>query len=294
MKWTPWIIHRLAREWRYLSGAYERFTRDDGWLMSAAVAYYVGLSFFPLLIVLISAFGLFLRFTEQGQDAEAALLNLVARHLSTDLETNVAAALKLVQTEAAVNGPVALAGILMAALAGFVQFERAFDRIWEVPQDFSGGVLASIRDVVVRRGKAFLLLLASALVIVAIFITGLVLSGIRHYANEYLQAPDSIWGLAQTGISVGLNALMFMMLYRWLTKVPVRWNEALRGGLLVALLWEVGRQILTIVIVRSGYGSAYGVIGSFIAIQLWCYYAVAVVFFGAEYIQEFCRSCTDP
>jgi len=35
--------------------------------------------------------------------------------------------------------------------------------------------------------------------------------------------------------------------------------------------------------VRRGYVSAYGVIGSFLAIMLWTYYAMLVVFFGAEY-----------
>lgn len=293
MTWTPWITNRLRREWHHLRGAYDRWTRDDGWLMAAAVAYYVGLSFFPLLLVLISAFGLFLRFSEQGQDAKAALLNLLARHLSPELEANVATALELVQAKATINGPMALAGIVLASMAGFVQFERAFDHIWGVTPAPRGGVLAAIWNVLIRRGVAFLLLLASGLVIVAIFFTGMVLSGIEQFTDEFLHTPDSIWGLAQVSISLALNAVIFTMLYRWLSKVDVRWKEALRGGGLAAILWEIGRQVLAIVLVKSRYASAYGVVGSFIAIQLWCYYAVAVIFFGAEYIQEFCRSCND-
>jgi membrane protein len=33
------------------------------------------------------------------------------------------------------------------------------------------------------------------------------------------------------------------------------------------------------------YTSAYGAIGSFIALLLWCYYAISILFFGAEYVQ---------
>ena len=196
------------------------------------------------------------------------------------------------QTKAMYNGPVALVGIVLASMAGFVQFERAFDRIWGVVQVSRGGVLHAIRDVLIRRGVAFVLLLCSGLVIVAIFIAGLVLTGIEHYTDEFVQTPESFWGLSQSSITLGLNAVLFTMLYRWLSKVHVRWHEALRGGILAAVLWEIGRQTLTVVLVKSRYGSAYGVIGSFIAIQLWCYYAVAVVFFGAEYIQEFCDYCS--
>jgi membrane protein len=37
-------------------------------------------------------------------------------------------------------------------------------------------------------------------------------------------------------------------------------------------------------LLRGGY-SAYGVIGSFIAMMMWFYYAWTVLFFGAEYVQ---------
>jgi uncharacterized BrkB/YihY/UPF0761 family membrane protein len=33
------------------------------------------------------------------------------------------------------------------------------------------------------------------------------------------------------------------------------------------------------------YTSAYGAIGSFIALLLWCYYGISILFYGAEYVQ---------
>jgi uncharacterized BrkB/YihY/UPF0761 family membrane protein len=61
--------------------------------------------------------------------------------------------------------------------------------------------------------------------------------------------------------------------------------DALRGGVLAALIWEVGREILGVFLIGMRYTSAYGAIGSFIAILLWCYYAISILFFGAEYVQ---------
>ena len=284
------LRHCLSREWQHLRGAYRRWSQDDGALMAAAVAYYVGLSFFPVLLVLIAGFGMFLRFTEQGKDAEAELLAMVATHLSAPMHDYVADALSTVQDHSTVTGPLGLIGILFASLAGFVHFERAFDRIWGVTSTTRRGIGGALRNVLIRRGVAFLLLLCSGLLIVIVFFTGLVLSGIQRHAGHLIDTPAAIWTSAQLGITVCLNALMFTLLYRWLSKVPVRWREAARGGVLAALLWDLGREVLATFLVKSGYGSAYGVIGSFIAILLWCYYAVAVVFFGAEYIQEFCDS----
>ena len=59
------------------------------------------------------------------------------------------------------------------------------------------------------------------------------------------------------------------------------WWECLQGGLLAGIFWEGGRFVLTLFLLRGAY-DAYGVIGSFIAIMLWFYYAWTVLLFGAE------------
>jgi membrane protein len=83
---------------------------------------------------------------------------------------------------------------------------------------------------------------------------------------------------------VSLNALLFTVIYRVLPKQSVRWRDALAGGVLVAIIWEVGQQLLAPLVIGEKY-SAYGVVGSFIAVMLWMYYASAVLFIGAEFVQ---------
>jgi membrane protein len=82
-----------------------------------------------------------------------------------------------------------------------------------------------------------------------------------------------------------LNAVVFGLLYRLLPKRRIRWLDALRGGLLAAVVWEAGRQLLGAVLIGVRYTAAYGAIGSFIALLLWCYWGVSIIFFGAEYAQ---------
>ena len=49
--------------------------------------------------------------------------------------------------------------------------------------------------------------------------------------------------------------------------------------------WEVGRDVLGAFFIGMRYTTAYGAIGSFIALLLWCYYGISILFFGAEYVQ---------
>jgi hypothetical protein len=81
------------------------------------------------------------------------------------------------------------------------------------------------------------------------------------------------------------NAFLFCLLYRWLPNKKVGWIKAFRGGLLAAVVWELGRIGLGAFLIGMRYTSAYGAIGSFIALLLWCYYGVSIIYFGAEYVQ---------
>ncbi len=61
------LVNFGRRHFNCFAAAYDRWSRDDGPVMAAAVAYYIALSFFPLLLVLISGLGLFFRFAHTGQ-----------------------------------------------------------------------------------------------------------------------------------------------------------------------------------------------------------------------------------
>ncbi|MFO0384804.1 MAG: YhjD/YihY/BrkB family envelope integrity protein, partial [Pirellula sp.] len=43
--------------------------------------------------------------------------------------------------------------------------------------------------------------------------------------------------------------------------------------------------VLGVFLIGMRYTTAYGAIGSFIALLLWCYYGICILFFGAEYVQ---------
>ncbi len=279
---------RLQAEWGHLTAAWQSWEADDGPLMAAAVAYYVGLSLFPLLLVLIAGVGLVLKFTTVGQNAEQQVITTVAEHVSASVATQLLDALQNVQDRSVLSGPVGFFGMLLTALAGFANFQKAFDRIWNVRSHRNQGILAGLRRLVIERGIAFLMMFAVGLLVIVIFLLGLILSHIQAYAPDLIPQSGVLRRSVQFVITLFLNTLMLTLVYRWLPKIKVPWRDALRGGIVAAIGWEVGRQILAMFLVGTKYSSAYGVVGSFIAILLWCYYAVALVFLGAEYIKQLC------
>jgi membrane protein len=194
-------------------------------------------------------------------------------------------ALTVVQQDSSVSGPAGLAIMIFAALAAFVQLDWAFDRIWKVPTTGSSGLLHAMLEFLIQRGRAFLLLLGVGGVVVVVFLSGMVLAGLESHTHEFVLLSGWVWSTAQIALTIGINAAVFTLINRLLPKANVSWGDALRGGLLTAAGWEIGRQILAEFVVRAEYTSAYGVIGAFLGILLWCYYAVAIVLLGAEHVR---------
>ncbi len=268
---------------RRLLAAYQGFNEHDGSLMAAAMAYYFALSLFPLLLVLVAGLGIALQSTVAGQDAQERLLVAIEQQVSPELSSQIGRALRTVSNNASSRGPIGFVVLLVTAIAIFTQVDHAFNRIWRLPDDHAESWLTWVGRLAFQRFKALLMLLAAGAFVLAATIASLVWTAIQSAIQPTLElVPDVRWSLGLL-INVCLNFCAFTFVYRFVPRVGIRWGEALRGATLAAILWEIGRQLLGIYLIHLGYPTAYGVIGSFIAIMLFAYYAMIVVFLGAEY-----------
>lgn len=278
------MLTRLKTKlWPRLGKTLERWRDDDGDLLATSVAYYAVFSVFPMLLILISVLGFLLTFSSSVQDAQQELLEMVQRHTSVELAGHVRRTLDEVRSKAVVTGPVGVIALLFGAIGIFVHVDKAFDRIWDVDSNTSDGFIAGLLRILFHRARAFLMLLALGILIVAAIAAGVVASAARVSVDEL---PGGWWTSRAVQIALGLlvNWLLLSLIYKVLPKPHVRWRAALQGGLLAAVAWEVCRQLLAFVVMGGRY-SAFGVIGSMIALMIWIYIAVSVIFLGAVYVR---------
>ncbi|MCA9134478.1 MAG: YihY/virulence factor BrkB family protein [Planctomycetales bacterium] len=257
--------------------------------MAAAVAYYLALSLFPMLLLLISGLGLVLQFTQMGQDARTQLLSILSEHCSETLRAQLEQVLDQLGSQSVVGCPFGVLTASMAAIGVFQQFDRAFDKIWRIKPQQNQGMLQMASRVVTQRLAAFMLLAGVGLSLVAILLANLALGALRSWMS-HLEIPGTVFiALLDATATTIMNAFVFGALYRWLPKRRVSWSDAIRGGLLVSLIWEAGRQFLGAFLIGMRYTTAYGAIGSFIALLLWFYWGVTILLFGAEYVRVLAR-----
>lgn len=271
----------MRRLWR----AAVQWQKHDGNLLAAGTAYYAVLSLMPLLLILVSILGVVFQLSPEAQSAQAELLEIVAERTSPAIAQWLDATLREVRDRAPVSGPVGFATLLLAAIGVFAQFERAFDAIWSVQAPASKGILSAVQNALWQRFRAFVMLGVLGLTVVSVALAGIALAMAQPWIEEW-PLPGSQWTgpLVQWPAGLLLDWLLFTLLYRLVPKVPVRWRDAARGGLLASILWEVARHALSFGLRTSRYG-AYGVIGAVIIFMLWVYAGAAIIFLGAEYVQ---------
>ncbi len=275
-----WIKRRF---WTPIYDAANKWQADDGLTQAAAVAYYAAFSFFPWLLLSISVLGFVMRFSSDAQSARQEFLALLSKNASPALAEHVNGVLSQISDRASLSGPLALATLLIAAIGVFAQIEHAFDVIWRTTESPWHGVTGAILNALYYRLRAFLMLIGAGLLMIAAFVAGIASASFRSAASQ-LPVGGWFWGSLETVVGVALFTLFFGIVYKTLPKPAIAWRDALRGGVLAAVLWEITRRGLSYFLIGESY-TAYGVVGSLIAVMLWIYIAAMILFLGAEYVQ---------
>jgi membrane protein len=303
-----WLKNKF---WPQLRETLNEWQNDDTGQYAAALSFYTAFSFFPLILVLLSGLGWFLSTTEiaKQENIENYILEPVRKQAGEEAAKQLDAILGTIKeqlkTQASVGWSTGFFMLLLGAIGIFAQMESAFARIWKeyLPQP-KPGIWPLIQRLLLGRLKAFVVVLGLGIFMVLTFLSSFLLSGIATGIDnldkvEWLQRlkewfieiapwfanlPLGSWTLRgmQFGTGVALNLLLFLFLYRMFSPRRIGWMSCVRGSIVASLLWELGRIGLTWYLLRGGY-TAYGVIGSFIAIMLWFFYAWNVMFFGAEW-----------
>ncbi len=267
-----------------LSRAVGDWSRTDGWTLSAALAYYGALSLFPFCLLIISGVGYWSYVSPGFEDQQNKLVLAVADDMSPWLGKQLELLLAGIKSSAVVAGPLGVLSLFVTAITLFVQLDTSFDRIWAVASVKSKGIWGALRTTLHERLSAFLVLLGLAALLGTLFLVNVVLASLQAFVMHWSSSP-LLWKGIQVIVTWGLNGILLTGLYRAMPKVPVRLRTAVIGGMLAASVWQIGQRLLEAFVISDKY-TAYGIVGSFLAVMLWMYYASAVVLFGAMIVRN--------
>jgi membrane protein len=281
--WPGW-----GRSWRVVRDTILGFNQDQGFRLAAALAFYTALSLGPMVVILLMIVG-------RVYGPEAA-----AEHLKTEVQEQVggpaAEALIRIIEQARAPGEqglalvVSLSVLLFSATAVFAQLQDAMNVIWNVPRNRPRVWLIMIRT----RVLALFMLLVLTAIAAGLVVLSYALDFTLRTSIGFLPdgiAPDlkAVSRVVDWGVSLLVFTALFLVIFKLVPEAEIPWRESVVGAVVTALLFALGRDLISFVLSRSQPSSAYGAAGSIIVVLLWVYYSSVLLFLGAEFTQSLAR-----
>ena len=269
--------------WQLTKSATQAWSDDYAPSMGAALSYYTLFSIAPLLLIVISVAGMI--FGEKAVQGEltGSLQFLMGEEGAKAIEGLLTSVSE--PKEGIVATVIGIFVLLLGATTVFGELQNSLDRIWRAPARKDASSLwrllrSRLLSFGMILGMAFLLMVSLVL-------------------DTVLQALGKMWGTgAFEAIGQALNMVVgfaitttiFAMIYKLLPRAKVAWHDVWVGAAVTAVLFTLGKFLISLYIGRSAVASSFGAAGSLVVVMIWVYYSAQIFLLGAEFTWVYSHS----
>ncbi|HDZ59484.1 MAG TPA: YihY/virulence factor BrkB family protein [Actinobacteria bacterium] len=259
----------------------------DGWnrartfLLGAALSFYAVISLPSILVIVIAVAGIFV----DKQEVQDQLVG----YASDTLGASAAGVINSVIDSASLSSLsnfsaiVGIGVLIWVAATVFSQMQTALNSIWDVEPEEKGGMLLYI----FRRLKAIAIVFIIGIMVLLTFALGAVAAAL---AELFQDVPAQLTRLMQAGdslLTLVLFTLILIFTYKVLPQTSIRLRDVLPGAVITAVLYAVGKFLISIYLAKSNLASVYGAASSLVLMLLWVYYSSLIFFGGAVFTRAY-------
>jgi membrane protein len=268
------MIKQTFRDW----------SDDKAPRLAAALAYYTVFSLAPLLVLVIAIASFVVG---NNLNIRQSLTSQIQAMVGQQAATAVNGMIDV--TSQPRNGTIAtvvgIVTLLLGATGLFGQLQDALNTIWEVKPKANRGIMGMLKD----RFLSFTMILGTSFLLLVSLVISAALSFVNSYFTNLLGGMGFVAQVLNFVFSTAIITLIFALIFKMLPDAEVEWRDVWIGALVTALLFNLGKWLLSIYLSRGSVTSAYGAAGSLIVLLLWVYYSAQILFLGAEFTQVYAK-----
>ncbi|QIX61255.1 YihY/virulence factor BrkB family protein [Hymenobacter lutimineralis] len=274
--------YRVSDIFNILKTTASEFMVNNSFRHAAALSYYTIFSLPPLLLIVITiASSIYGAEAVTGQ-VYGQLRGFLGADSAKFLQDSIAEFTK--QQKGGLATVIGIGTLIFAATTFFVTLQESINDIWNLKVKPRNGIWQFVRD----RLLSFGLILSVALLLLISFVVSAILSAFTGKLQQWFpEIGVVVIKLVDFFLSLGVTSLLFALIYRFLPDAVIRWRDVGIGAVITATLFVLGKFLIAFYIAKANPGSAFGAAGSAIVLLLWVNYSALIIFFGAEFTQEF-------
>ena len=276
---------KFSEYFTILKTAATDFIDDQGMKLSAALSYYTIFSLAPMLLVMITVLSIFFgRDAIQGQVFEQ-ISGLVGAEAATQLQDILKNA--ELSNKSGVAAAIGVGTLLIGATGVFAEIQSSINYIWSIEARPEKGWLKYLKT---RLISFSLILTLGFLLIVTLGVNALVDLLSARLEKYFSEASIIFFYILNTAIALGIITILFAVIFKVLPDGKLRWKECFVGAGFTAVLFAIGKFLISFYIGQSDLGATYGASASIIILLSWVYYSSIILYFGAEFTKVYANS----
>ena len=254
---------------------------NNPWRLGAVVAYYAVLSLPGLLVIIINTVGAF-----WGTEiVEGEITEQISEAIGTTAAESVVAIFENSQNDdrtvfATIIGIVIL---IFGATGVFYQLQISMNEIWNVKIDPDASYWKILKD----RALSLAFVMAISFLLIVSFVVSSALTLLMEYLSNFWQPAYLIFAqFMEFVLSTLIIGFLFVAIFKFMLDMKIRWRSVWLGGFLTAVLFYLGKILISFYFGKADPGSIYGAAGSVVLLLLWVSYSCLILYYGAA----FCRA----
>lgn len=260
------------------------FSEDKIMKKSAALAYYTVFSLAPLLLIIMWTVSFF-----YGEDAiEGRVFNELTDIIGPGAAQQVQDIIQKISVseKSGIAIIIGIGTLILGSTTVFIEIQDSINSIWGVRAKPQKG----LRKMIIDRMLSFSIVIGLGFLL----IVSLIVSTIIELLSSYLLTifPDTIaivFTIINFGITFIVIAILFGVIFKFLPDAEIKWKHVRGGAIFTAILFIIGKYLISLYMQFTAPESAYGAAGSIIIILLWIYYTSAILYFGAEFTKVYTK-----
>lgn len=271
-------MNKLKSFWEILKDTFNEWMSSSASKESASMAYNAIFSLPGLLIIIIWIAGHF--FGEEAVNGEIRrqLQGIMGYDGAKSIQDIIASA--MIDKQNFWMKALGVGTLVFGATSLFFQMQSTLNNLWDV----EAAPKKAWQKFILDRANS----LGMILIIAFLLLTSMLLSSVIGLANQWItryfgletyvivQASNFILGFA-------VVTVLFAFMFKVLPDVEIKWKSVWIGAVVTALLFNVGKMLMSFYFDVSKPTSIFGAAGTVILLMMWINYSCQLVFFGAEF-----------
>lgn len=248
-----------------------RVIDDEIDALAAQVTYYLLLSFFPFLLLLLSMLG----YSDlQSKDVLIYLSQIMPKDSFDLIYTTV---IQVFDSKSGNLLPLSIMGLVWTGSSGFRSIIRGLNKAYDEKETRPYWKTLSI-------SMLFMMGLALAIIgVVALIVFGQTIGGVIQARFDVSSSFILGFDILRYVVILGGMIFIFAALYHFTPCRRLNWKEVVPGAIFTTLGWLVASLGFAYYVNNfNNYSSVYGGIGAVIVLMLWLYITSIIILVGGE------------